>query len=105
MKETKENYKNKWMQLPRNVVVGHGVIDETGKVCKDLKLNGCALIVAGATTLKKAGKTVAVSLEDSGFNVDTTVVENPHLRRCKKWKILQARQKLLFYWVLAGENP
>jgi len=79
--ENKESHKNKWMQLPRNVVVGHGVINDTGKVCKDLKLNGNALIVAGATTLRKAGKTVAVSLEDSGFNVNDTIIENPRLMR------------------------
>ena len=84
MKETKENYKNKWMQLPRNVVVGHGVINDTGKVCKDLKLNGSTLIVSGATTRNTAGKTVAVSLEDSGFNVDTTIVEKPTLVEVQK---------------------
>jgi glycerol-1-phosphate dehydrogenase [NAD(P)+] len=74
-----KNHKNKWMQLPRNVVVGHGVINDTGKVCKDLKLNGNALIVAGGMTFKAAGKTVAVSLEDSGFNVNFAKVENPTL--------------------------
>jgi glycerol-1-phosphate dehydrogenase [NAD(P)+] len=73
----KENHKNKWMQLPRNVVVGHGVIDDTGKVCKDLKLNGRALIVAGSSTFKAAGKTVVVSLEDSGFDVEVAIVEKP----------------------------
>src|SRR5659263_386163 len=82
--ENKGNYKNKWMQLPRNVVVGHGVINDTGKVCKDLKLNGSTLIVTGATTLNKAGKTVAVSLEDSGFNVNTAIVETPSLEEIKK---------------------
>src|SRR5659263_253475 len=75
--ENKGNHKNKWMQLPRNVVVGHGVINDTGKVCKDLKLNGSSLIVGGVTTLRTAGKTVAVSLEDSGFDVDTVIVEKP----------------------------
>ena len=88
MKENKENYKNKWMQLPRNVVVGHGVLNDTGKVCKDLKLNGSALIVAGATTHKTAGKTVAVSLEDSGFNVHTAIVEKPTLDEVKKVEVL-----------------
>jgi glycerol-1-phosphate dehydrogenase [NAD(P)+] len=79
MRESNENHKNKWMQLPRTVVVGHGVISDTGKVCKDLKLDGSALIVAGGTTLKAAGKTVAVSLEDSGFIVNFAKIENPTL--------------------------
>ncbi len=77
MKESKENHKNKWMQLPRNVVVGHGVINDTGKVCKDLKLNGSALIVAGESTLRAAGKTVGMTLEDAGFEVDVVIVKAP----------------------------
>lgn len=80
----KESYKNKWMQLPRNVVVGHGVINDTGKVCKDLKLNGNALIVSGSRTLKAAGKTAVVSLEDSGFGVNHAVVESPSIEEVRK---------------------
>lgn len=77
MSENKENYKNKWMQLPRNVVVGHGVISDTGKVCKDLKLNGTALIVSGENTYKAAGKTAADSLQDMGFDADSAIVDSP----------------------------
>ncbi|MCX9013380.1 MAG: NAD(P)-dependent glycerol-1-phosphate dehydrogenase [Candidatus Methanoperedens sp.] len=79
MKPIKETSKSKWMQLPRNVVVGHGVINDTGKVCKELKLNGAALIVAGESTLKAAGKTVEVSLEECGFNVNEAVVKSPSI--------------------------
>lgn len=79
-----KDHKNKWMQLPRTVVVGHGVISDTGKVCKDLKLNGSALIVAGSRTHKAAGKTVAVSLEDAGFDVSSVIVEKPTLDEVKK---------------------
>ncbi len=100
MKE--KNYKNKWMQLPRNVVVGHGVINDTGKVCKDLKLNGNALIVAGDTTFKAAGKTVAVSLEDSGFNVNFTVVENPTLDEVNKVEKISKEVKAEFLLGVGG---
>lgn len=79
-----KDHKNKWMQLPRTVVVGHGVISDTGKVCKDLKLNGSSLIVAGSATHKAAGKTVAVSLEDAGFDVSSVIVEKPTLGEVKK---------------------
>ncbi len=79
-----KDHKNKWMQLPRTVVVGHGVVNDTGKVCKDLKLNGSALIVAGSSTHKAAGKTVAVSLEDEGFDVSNVIVEKPTLDEVKK---------------------
>jgi glycerol-1-phosphate dehydrogenase [NAD(P)+] len=102
MKENKESHKNKWMQLPRNVVVGHGVINDTGKVCKDLKLNGNALIVAGATTLRKAGKTVSVSLEDSGFNVNTMIIEKPTLDEVKKVEMHAVDVKASFLLGVGG---
>lgn len=102
MKENKENYKNKWMQLPRNVVVGHGVLNDTGKVCKDLKLNGSALIVTGATTSKTAGKTVAVSLEDSGFNVHAAIVEKPTLDEVNKVEVLASEVGVSFLLGVGG---
>ena len=49
----------KWMQLPRDVLVGHGVLKEVGDVCRDLKLKGNALIVTGSTTWDVAGKRVS----------------------------------------------
>ncbi|MCE8423583.1 MAG: NAD(P)-dependent glycerol-1-phosphate dehydrogenase [Candidatus Methanoperedens sp.] len=79
-------HKNKWMQLPRNVVVGHGVINDTGKVCKDLKLNGNALVVSGAQTQKAAGKTVEVILEDEDFNVNIAIVKDPTIEEVYKVK-------------------
>ncbi len=102
MKESMETYKNKWMQLPRTVVVGHGVINDTGKVCKDLKLNGNSLIVAGDSTLKAAGKTAGVSLEDCGFNVDVAVVKNPTLDEVKKVERFAAEIKASFLLGVGG---
>ncbi len=72
-----ENHKNKWMELPRIVDVGHGVIHDTGKVCKDLKLNGNGLLVAGNSTFRAAGKIAVSSLEEAGYDVDTVVVKTP----------------------------
>ncbi len=102
MNESKENHKNRWMQLPRTVVVGHGVISDTGKVCKDLKLNGSALIVAGGSTLKAAGKTVAVSLEDSGFDVNVAIVEKPTLAEVRKAGKLAGEVKASFLLGVGG---
>ncbi|SNQ59998.1 NAD(P)-dependent glycerol-1-phosphate dehydrogenase [Candidatus Methanoperedens nitratireducens] len=102
MKDSIDSHKNKWMQLPRNVVVGHGVINDTGKVCKDLKLNGNALIVTGETTLKAAGKTVEVCLEDCGFNVDTIIIKNPTLDEIKEVKDRAAGTKASFLLGVGG---
>ncbi len=75
--KSREYHKNKWMELPRIVDVGHGVIHDTGKVCKDLKLNGNGLIVAGSSTLRAAGKTAGASLEDAGYHIDTIIIKAP----------------------------
>jgi glycerol-1-phosphate dehydrogenase [NAD(P)+] len=98
----RENHKNKWMQLPRTVVVGHGAINDTGKVCKDLKLNGNAVIVAGNTTFKAAGKTVAVSLEDSGFNVNFAKIENPTLDEVNNVEKISKEVKAEFLLGIGG---
>jgi glycerol-1-phosphate dehydrogenase [NAD(P)+] len=63
----------KWMQLPRDVLVGHGVLEEVGDVCRDLKLKGNALIVTGTTTRGVAGKRVSELLETTGNNVETVL--------------------------------
>ena len=102
MSENKENYKNKWMQLPRNVVVGHGVISDTGKVCKDLKLNGKGLIVAGASTHKAAGKTVSISLEEQGFEVDIAIIESPTLAEVEKVEGISIEVKASFLLGVGG---
>ncbi|MDL5504194.1 MAG: iron-containing alcohol dehydrogenase, partial [Candidatus Methanoperedens sp.] len=78
------------------------MINDTGKVCKDLKLNGSTLIVTGATTRNTAGKTVAVSLEDSGFNVGTTVIEKPTLEEVQKVEQLACEVKASFLLGVGG---
>lgn len=59
--------RSKWMELPRKVAVGSGVIGEIGEICTDLKLKGRALIVTGPNTLETAGKEASGLLEESGF--------------------------------------
>ncbi len=102
MKQNKESHKNKWMQLPRIVVVGHGVITDIGKVCKDLKLNGNALIVAGESTFKVAGKTVEASLQDSGFDVNAATVKSPILAEVKNIEELASEVKASFLLGVGG---
>ena len=67
---------SRWMQLPRNVVVGHDAINDVGKVCRDLKLSGCALVVTGKTTKQIAGERVAEILSDEGYEADMIVISS-----------------------------
>lgn len=50
--------KSKWMQLPRDVVIGHGVLEHLPAVCSDLGLGRSVLIVTGQRTDGIAGSTV-----------------------------------------------
>ncbi len=47
-----------WMQLPRDVVVGHDVYPQIPSVCADLKLGSSALLISGRGTMKTAGERV-----------------------------------------------
>ncbi len=47
--------KSKWMQLPRDVVIGHDAIEQLPAVCEDLSLGNSALIITGTQTRNVAG--------------------------------------------------
>lgn len=55
--------KRVWIRLPRNVVVGHGVIEETATVLSDLHLDGVALIVTSPTPKRLAAGRIADQFE------------------------------------------
>ena len=50
--------KSKWMQLPRDVVIGHDVLGQIVPVCEDLRLGRSAFLISGKSTMDRAGKTV-----------------------------------------------
>jgi len=66
--------KSKWMQLPRDVVIGHDVLGQLPAVCEDLKLGHSALLVSGRGTMRLAGTTVKKILSE-GFRVKTFIAE------------------------------
>ncbi|MFA7071432.1 MAG: NAD(P)-dependent glycerol-1-phosphate dehydrogenase [Methanoculleus bourgensis] len=62
---TKVFDKSKWMQLPRDVVIGHDVIGQVPAVCEDLDLGDAVLIISGEQTRDVAGKRVEALLAGS----------------------------------------
>lgn len=68
-------FKHKWMQLPRSVVVGHGVLNELARVCIELNLSGTGVIVSGVHTVRSFGGVAEGVLEDAGYEVHTLAVE------------------------------
>ncbi len=63
--------KAKAMVFPRNVLAGHGVLEDIGDMCKSFGFKGEGAIITGKTTGKLAGDKVYVSLVDKGYGVQT----------------------------------
>ncbi|GAB3684337.1 NAD(P)-dependent glycerol-1-phosphate dehydrogenase [Salinarchaeum chitinilyticum] len=58
--------KSTWIRLPRNVVVGHGVVDDTVEAVADLHLAGRPLIVTSPTPRELAAERIAEDFADAG---------------------------------------
>ncbi|WP_440956306.1 NAD(P)-dependent glycerol-1-phosphate dehydrogenase [Methanosarcina sp. Mfa9] len=84
MKLTESKNSVKWMQLPRDVLVGHGVLDQVGDVCRDLKLKGNALIVTGSTTREVAGKRIRDCLETAGSSVEMVLTSKATIEEVER---------------------
>jgi glycerol-1-phosphate dehydrogenase [NAD(P)+] len=76
--------KKKWMQLPRDVVVGPDVIYDMKDVCDDLKLREGAFIVTGNNTKKIAGDVVFDLLSECGYVPSITVSKEASMAEVKK---------------------
>jgi glycerol-1-phosphate dehydrogenase [NAD(P)+] len=69
----KGSEKSRWMQLPRDVVIGHGVLSHVPAVCSDLRLGRSALVVTGPRTRERAGAAV-MDLLATEYDVQSFVV-------------------------------
>lgn len=67
--------KSTWIRLPRNVVVGHGVLDQTADVVSSIHLPGQPLIVTSPTPREVAGDRVIEALSSVGPEPEIVVVE------------------------------
>jgi glycerol-1-phosphate dehydrogenase [NAD(P)+] len=63
------------MQLPREVIVGHGVLDQVNAVCEGLGFGSPILILTGPDHSRLIALQVKASLEASGKHVDLSIVE------------------------------
>lgn len=70
--------KSRWMQLPRDVIIGHNVLGEISSVCRDLNLGSRALLIAGEHTMGIAGERIATLLGET-CEVETCVTHGNSL--------------------------
>lgn len=61
--------KAKDMFLPRNLVMGHGVISRIGEICDDFRFGPDVMMITGDDTYKAAGELVESLMLDDGYNV------------------------------------
>ena len=67
--------KSTWIRLPRNVLVGHGVLDQTVEAVEGLHLTGRPLIATSPTPRDVAGERVAELFAEAGYDPEIVVVE------------------------------
>ncbi|MCS7125005.1 MAG: NAD(P)-dependent glycerol-1-phosphate dehydrogenase [Candidatus Bathyarchaeota archaeon] len=67
------------MQLPREVIVGEGVIERVAEISRRLGFTESALLVTGSRTEEVAGKAVRTILEKECLKVETLKVESATL--------------------------
>ncbi|MFQ5908425.1 MAG: NAD(P)-dependent glycerol-1-phosphate dehydrogenase [Thermoplasmata archaeon] len=72
--------KSRSMELPRNVVIGHQVVLEAGRVTHRLQLRGPVLIVEDPITRKVAGNRVGEALREEGIEAEHHIIEDATLR-------------------------
>ncbi len=65
--------KSRWIQLPRDVLVGHGVLSQLPSVVADLCLKGPILIISGKTTMKIVGVRVLTLLTEAGYDASSLI--------------------------------
>ncbi|SNZ16353.1 glycerol-1-phosphate dehydrogenase [NAD(P)+] [Natronoarchaeum philippinense] len=68
--------KSTWIRLPRNVVVGHGVIDQTVEAVRELHLQGQPLIVTSPTPREIAADRIVEQFAAEGVDPEIVEVED-----------------------------
>lgn len=61
--------KSKGMIFPRNVLLGHGILDQVVNVCDDFRFPKHGIIITGDATYEAAGKDVKDLMEDAGYDI------------------------------------
>jgi glycerol-1-phosphate dehydrogenase [NAD(P)+] len=77
------------MQLPREVVVGRGTLEQVGDICKRLGFSKTAFVVTGEKTVNIAGSRVISLLENAGMKVGHMLVSSPTL-----WNVRAVEMKI-----------
>ncbi|OKY79141.1 MAG: Glycerol dehydrogenase family enzyme GldA [Candidatus Methanohalarchaeum thermophilum] len=67
--------KSKFMEIPRDILIGTNVLEETPDFCDRLNFSGSSLVLTGPNTIEIAGNRVDELLISSGFESETQIVK------------------------------
>jgi glycerol-1-phosphate dehydrogenase [NAD(P)+] len=76
--------KSKWLQMPRDIIIGHDAVEQLPDVCRDLHIGRSALIISGEHTMKAAGARVLDLVSESGCNTEVFMSESISLDTIKE---------------------
>ncbi len=93
--------KSTWIQLPRNVLVGHDVLSELGDAVNELHLAGDPLIVTSPTPNRLAGDRVREQFTDA----ETVIVERASFQSVESVIAAAERDGAGFLIALGGGKP
>jgi len=93
--------KSTWIKLPRNVVVGHGVVDELRATIDDLHLTGEPLIITSPTPNELVGDRVRAQVPEA----ETIVVEEASFESIERVSNAAQTQQADYLIGLGGGKP
>jgi len=93
------------IELPRNVVVGHGVLPGIPKDCKRLGLPKSALLVADEVTKKIAGIEIEGYLQDAGYDVDLITINEADADTIESVEMIARENNTGFLLGIGGGRP
>ncbi len=72
-----------YIELPKKVIIGDDVINELGKVIKELRLGNRVFIVTGPTVKTLVTNDVCNRLSNEGFDVELAIVKKPTINEAE----------------------
>ncbi len=76
--------KSKVMEFPREVIVGHGVIDRISEICEKIGVGSHPLVVFDPLTKKIAGNRAVELLKDDGLIIEEIVVKEASMEEVER---------------------
>jgi glycerol-1-phosphate dehydrogenase [NAD(P)+] len=92
----------KWMQLPRNVVIGPNVVDLTGDVLDSLGLKGPSLIVCDSITRGVAAERVQKIISERYTEPKIVEVESADIETVKRLTSMSEKEGIAFLMGVGG---